>query len=418
MNFRRKIKSKDGKVLVKNFTYLSILQVAGYIFPLITIPYLARTIGAEGYGKIAFASAIIIWIQTITDWGFNFTATRDVAQNRDNADKVSEIFSNVLWARLLLCLLSGIILLVLVITIPTFRENSGVIFVSFLMVPGHILFPDWFFQAIEKMKYTTFFNLIIKLVFTIAVFLYIKERNDYIYQPLLTSIGYIISGFGALYLIIRKWKYSIKKPQIKQILTTIRGGFDVFINNLMPNLYNSLSVVLLGFWGGPVANGIYDGGKKYVEIFRNFHHVLSRTFFPFLSRHKEKHHIFVLFNVGTAVVGTIILFLFAPLIIRVMMGEEFEESIEVMQILSLSIVCLSIANTYGTNYLIIHHQERNLRNNTIIFSILGLVIAIPLIKEYTYIGVALTVLICRFLLAMSTYILAIKYKKRIREQNQ
>ena len=152
-------KSKDGKTVFANFGYLSLLQVAGYVFPLISMPYLARVIGADGFGKIAFASAIVVWIQTISDWGFNLTATRDVAQNRDNKELVSRIFSNVLWARSVLTLLSGIILLLVVLLVPYLRENADIIFVTFLLVPGYILFPEWFFQAIEKMKYTTFFNL-------------------------------------------------------------------------------------------------------------------------------------------------------------------------------------------------------------------------------------------------------------------
>src|SRR5699024_8912844 len=105
-------KSKDGKVLASNFGYLMLLQTASYVFPLITIPYLARVIGVEGFGKIAFAAAVVVWFQTVTDWGFNYTATRDVAQNKDNLEKVSEIFSNVLWARVLLALISFIIMLV------------------------------------------------------------------------------------------------------------------------------------------------------------------------------------------------------------------------------------------------------------------------------------------------------------------
>lgn len=70
-----------------NFMWLSVLQVASCVFPLITMPYLARVIGVEGFGEIAFASAIMVWIQTIADWGVNLTATRDVAQNRDNPQK-------------------------------------------------------------------------------------------------------------------------------------------------------------------------------------------------------------------------------------------------------------------------------------------------------------------------------------------
>lgn len=139
-------RSKDGKIVFENFGYLSLLQVAGYVFPLITMPYLARVIGADGFGKIAFASAIIVWIQTISDWGFNLTATRDVAQNRSDKDKVSHIFSNVLWARCLLTLLSGLILMIATVMIPYLRMNRAIIMITFLLVPGHILFPEWFFR--------------------------------------------------------------------------------------------------------------------------------------------------------------------------------------------------------------------------------------------------------------------------------
>lgn len=410
--FNKKIKSKDGKVVAQNFAYLSFLQIAGYVFPLLTIPYLARTIGAEGFGRISFASAVIAWVRTIVDWGFLFTATRDVAQNREDKEKVSEIFSNVLWARLLLSVVSGLGLLLLTISIPTFREHTTILAVSFLMVPGHIFFPDWFFQGIEKMKYTTIFNLCIKFIFTIAVFIFIREKGDYIYQPLLTSIGYLLCGIGAFYLIVYKWGYSIRCPQMRKILSTLKDSTDVFINNLMPNLYNSLSIVLLGVWGGPVANGIYFGGTKFVEIFRNLHQVLSRAFFPFLSRHKDKHRMFAFLNIGSASIGVIIMILFAPLIINVLMGDEFEDSVGVLRVLALSLIFLSISDTYGTNYLIINHQERNLRNCTMFFSVIGMLLAIPLIKNFTYMGVAMTILICRFFLGTSAFMLAVLHKRK------
>ena len=59
--------------LIANFSYLSLLQMASYAFPFITMPYLARVIGVEGFGKIAFASALMLWFITIADWGFNYT---------------------------------------------------------------------------------------------------------------------------------------------------------------------------------------------------------------------------------------------------------------------------------------------------------------------------------------------------------
>ena len=110
------------------------------------------------------------------------------------------------------------------------------------MVPGHILFPDWFFQALERMKYITILNLLSKLLFTIAIFVFIKDKSDYIYQPLFVSLGFILSGIISLYYIFVKWEYKFYKPDFKGIFHAIKGSTDIFINNLAPNLYNSFSV--------------------------------------------------------------------------------------------------------------------------------------------------------------------------------
>ena len=104
--YKNILNNKEGKVILANFSYLFLLQIAGYLFPLLTMPYLARVIGADGFGRIAIASAVIMWIQTISDWGFNYTATRDVAKNRDDNDKVSHILSNVIWAKFILLFFS------------------------------------------------------------------------------------------------------------------------------------------------------------------------------------------------------------------------------------------------------------------------------------------------------------------------
>lgn len=404
--------SKDGLTVAKNFGYLSLLQIAGYVFPLITLPYLANIIGKDGFGKIAFASAVVIWFSTITDWGFNFTATRDVAQNRDDISKVSEIFSNVFWARCVLAIFSGILLLILTMIIPIFRENYDIIIVTYLMIPGHIMFPDWFFQAIERMKYTTIFNLLLKFIFTMAVFLFIKQKDDYILQPLFTSVGYIICGFISFYLILKKWGYKLLLPDLAQIFNTIKDSTNVFINNLMPNLYNSFSVMLLGQFGGAGSNGLFDGGMRFVTIFYQLQSVLSRAFFPFLSRNKNKIGLFAYINIGVAFIGAIIMFFSAPLIVKIFLAPEFSDSVIVLQILSVSVIFMALNNTYGQNYLIITKHENKLRNITLVSSVVGMTIAMPLVYYYSYVGAAITIFVSRFLLGTFTYICAKRYMRK------
>lgn len=405
----RILSSKDGKTLFANLGYLSLLQIAGYIFPLITIPYLAKVIGVGGFGKIAFASSVIIWFQTISDWGFNYTATRDVAKNRNDIERVSDIFSSVFWARCLLMIVSFIILVFLIILIPKFREDANVIFATFLMIPGYIMFPEWFFQAMERMKYITILNLLSKALFTIAVFIFVKEKSDYILQPLFVSCGYILSGVLAFYYIRRIWRIKLKKIPLATIFNTIRNSFDVFLNNIMPNLYNSFSTMLLGFVGGPSANGIYDAGCKFVNIAQQFMQVVSRTFFPFLSRKIEKHHLYVMINVFLSAVSSLLLFLLSPLLIKLFFTPEFVSSIIIMKIMSISLFFLMLSDVYGTNYMIIQGKERKLRNITLICSLIGFAISFPLIHYFDYIGAALTVTITRGLLGFNSMF----YAKRL-----
>lgn len=411
----RVIKSKDGSALASNFGYLMLLQIAGYVFPLITIPYLARVIGVEGFGKIAFAAAVIVWFQTVSDWGFNYTATRDVARNRDDLDKVSEIFSNVLWARILLMVASFLVLLLLTETISYFKDNQALLLITFLLVPGHIMFPDWFFQAMERMKYITIFNLLSKALFTALVFVLIKEKQDYILQPLLMSLGYIVCGIGAMYIILVKWKVKLHVPHWSSIKQTINGSTDVFINNIVPNLYNSISTVLLGIYGGSFANGLLDAGRKFVEIGQQFLTVISRVFFPFLSRHNSKgnkHSLYMRINLSVAVCGSFALLLFAPFIIQLFFTPEFEKAITVLRIMAFSLIFLSLSNIYGVNFLIIRGHEKKLRNITLACSIVGFITAFPLVYFYSYIGAALNILTTRILLGLSTMIAAKNMDKR------
>lgn len=394
-------KSKDGKTVASNFGYLMLLQIASYIFPLLTIPYLARVIGVEGFGKIAFAAAVVVWLKTVSDWGFNYTATRDVALNKDDLNKVSEIFSNVLWARILLMLISLLLLMIAIAFIPFFKDNKSILLVSFLLVPGNIFFPEWFFQAMERMKFITILSLASKMIFTLLVFVFIKEKSDFILQPLFTSLGFLVSGFFATYIILYKWKVKIQRPNLMEIFKTIKGSTDVFINNIMPNLYNSFSVVLLGFYGGSVANGLLDAGSKFINISQQFLTIISRVFFPLLSRKIDSHNLYAKINIYLSIFSCVSLFILAPFIINFFYTDEFVGAVTVLRVMSISIIFSALISTFGTNFMIVKGCEKDLRNITVFCSLAGFALAFPLISLYGYIGAAVTITLTRVILGFS-----------------
>lgn len=385
--------NKEGKVLAGNFGYMMVLQFAGYLFPLITIPYLARVIGVEGFGKIAFATAVVLWFQTITDWGFNYTATRDVAQNRDNSEKVSEIFSNVLWARILLMTVSAGLLLLAITLVPYLGENKVIILLTFMLIPGHIMFPEWFFQAMEKMKFITIFSLVSKVLFTAMVFFFIKEKEDYILQPIFMSLGYLVCGLAAMYLIVVKWQVEIQSPRWGAITATIYKSSDVFITNIMPNFYYGFSTLFVGVLWGATSNGVLDAGRKFVGISEQFLNVISRVFYPYLARNDNKHGVYVKINLVITLFAFLSLFTCAPLIIEAFFTPEFHSAVPVLQISSLSLIFLSLRNIYGVNYLLLRGHEKISRNIIIYTSIFGFLITFPFVYFFDYIGAAIVAVV-------------------------
>lgn len=404
-------KNKEAKALAGNFMWLSVLKVIGYIFPLITLPYLSRVIGVDSFGEIAFAASIMVFIETFVDFGFNYTATRDVARQRSNVEAVSQIFSNVMWAKTLLMIVGFGILSMLIYTIPSLYEKRLLLFLTFLYIPGHIIFPDWFFQAMEKMKYITIMNVLSKLLFTILIFVVIKEKEDYVWQPLLTAIGYWVSGFIAMWFIVKKFHVRIIRPRWGEIWYSIKSSWNMFLSLLFPNLYTNFSTILLRTSCGEVATGLFDAGKRFINIIDQLFQVLSRTFYPFLARKMDKHSLYVKISGTLSIIASILLFISADLLVDIFYTPEFESAADVIRIMAISPFSLFLMNTYGVNYLVLVGKEKQYRNIITLFSALGFAVTWLLTTRYGYMGTAITISGIWLLRGLTTFIYALRHKR-------
>ena len=296
MERMQKIKSEEYSRLKSNFISLSILQAANYILPLLTLPYLVRTLGVEYFGLLAFATATIAYFGILTDYGFNLTASKDISIHRDNKNKTIEIFSSVMTIKFVLMLFSFILLSLLLISFEKFGKDWEIYLLTFGTVVGQFLFPVWFFQGMEKMKYITYLNLLSKSIFTIAIFIFVKEKSDIYLVPLLFSTGSIIAGLASLYLIHQKFNLPFKIQSLTTIKSYLIEGWHVFLSRFYVSLYTTTNILLLGFMTNNIAVGYYAIVEKIVLAIGGLFDPVNQTIYPFLARkYKENFQDFVSF---------------------------------------------------------------------------------------------------------------------------
>lgn len=410
-----KVKSKEGKVLFENFASLGLVQFANYTLPLISLPYLVRVIGVEKFGIISMASVIILYFQTFVDFGFHYTAAKEVAQNQDNKIEISLVLSRTIIAQLLILSVCAIILTSLSFLIPYIQTNSLIIWLTFLKLPAHIFFPTWFFQGMEKMKYIAILNVINKSIFTLLIFIFIKDERDFIFYPALISLGYFISAFFAVIIILRKFNVRLYFPSFNELKTAYKCSYNVFLNLLFPNLYNNMSTLLLGFFHGDFIVGIYSAAKRFIQISEKVLDLFSKTAFPFLARKIQMHHIYSQILLIISIAISLLLIIFADKVVIILFGGEFLKTIALLRILAISIVFIQLNKTYGINYLILVDKAKELRNISFWSSLFGLIATLILTYYFSAIGSCFAILATRAVLGSGMYLSA---KKHIKSQKK
>ena len=197
------------KRLIGNITSLTILQIFNYALPLLLIPYLISILSAKLYGEIILAQTLVLYFIVLVDYGFTLSATRDIAVNRDNKEKLSEIFSLVMTIKLFLLLVSFVVFVLIVSLFDKFNNYQEIYYICFIAVIGQALFPIWYFQGIEDMKYITIINISCKTFFTILTFIFVQSESDFIYAPLFYSLGFLLAGIWSLYIVYTKYNEKI-----------------------------------------------------------------------------------------------------------------------------------------------------------------------------------------------------------------
>ncbi|MCH4821981.1 oligosaccharide flippase family protein [Gramella lutea] len=403
--------NRSARTLINNFFSLSSMQLVGMLLPLVTLPYILRVLGFEKYGIIVLASSLVAYFQSVTDFSFKITATRDVAKFRGNPRKLNLIYSRVLTVKLILLLFSFSIITTVVFLYAPFWDDRLIFFLSMPLLLGHALFPDWFFQGIEKMKYISFLDIGIKLFFTCCIFIFVKKPGDFWIYPLLYSGSYIMAGFIGQLILVRNFNLRfiwLKQARIKNVLL---DNYPVFVNQFVPTLYNNSTTFLLGIFGTSIMVGNYAAIKRIVDLAVRLLSIVSRVFFPLLNRNRDA---FVRYRqlVLSVSIALCLLILLSSKLIFWYLNIDYSNAVYVLLVLVIGIIGYSVYDIYGLNYFIVRREDKLVMSNTLKVSFAGFLLAFPLVYYFGILGAAINLSLARILLGGGIY-----YKYHFRKLN-
>lgn len=412
------VNSPDKKRLFSNFVSLAILQGANYILPLITFPYLVRVLGVEKFGLLAFATATVTYFQILTDYGFNLSATRDISINRDNNQKLQEIFSSVMIIKLGLLILSFLLLIILILNFDKFRKDWEVFLLSFGMVVGQVLFPVWFFQGMEKMKYITILNIFAKLLFTIAIFIFVKEQADYWKVPLFNSLGFILAGILALRIVFKDFKIGFIFPSVKAIKHQLVEGWHIFISTVAISLYTTSNTFILGLFTNNTIVGYYSAAERLVRAIQGLWSPVSQTLYPYFSkiynRNQKKAKQLLARMLVIAAIITFLISTFgclsASYFLPLILGKEYLPSVPVFRILVFIIFIVGVNNILGIQGLVSFGYGNKFSQVVIIAGIFHLVLLFIFIPQFGCLGPAIATILSEAFISIIEYFILRRLK--------
>jgi len=387
--------------LASNIVWLYGLQGLNYVIPAAILPYLVRVLGIEQYGLMAFAQAVAQYFVIATDYGFNFSATRAIAKNRENVEEISRIFWTVITIKLLFLLLGALVLGGVVIATPRFHANGSIYFAAYVAVLGNVLFPVWLFQGVERMKFISVITGVSKLVAAGSIFLLVHGPRDTFRATCLQSAGFLIAGLIGLGVSMRYYAPRLQFPRRREILLMLTEGWHVFLSTASITLFSNTNTFLVGVIAGNVQAGYFSLADKLIRAVTGLIFPLLQAGYPHVVRLiKESREAAILFfrrilhgGVSAGIAVGLALFLFARPIAILAFSRNAAGVVPVLRVVSLFPVLAVVTASMGILIFIPFGLEKIYSRLLLAIGIANVVLCFILIPFLGAVGAALGMII-------------------------
>jgi PST family polysaccharide transporter len=344
-------------ILARNILSLFVLQVSAYLIPLITTPYLARTLDIEHFGLLGIALAVAGYVSLLSNWGFGYTATREVARHSADPVAIRAIYWNTLLAKAMLCACALVVFITVICCVPEWRRMLPLL-LTFSLVPiAGVFNTGWLLQGLEQIVSFARISLLSRILAVPLVFALVRHPDDVIAVAAIGGGTELLSAAISIVVADRAVRLLPGHFDLRATYKQITTGASVFLATGGIHLYTQSNIVLVGVIAGPIQAGLYSGAEKLQRALTSLIGPASTAVYPrinnLLVSAPAKSHRLMLITLtaqGLATLGvSIAMFLTAHMATLLLLGEQYEGAVPVIRLLSALPFLIGLNNALGVN---------------------------------------------------------------------
>ena len=313
------------------------LQIAKYIIPLITLPYLSRVLGPDAFAIRTYMLSVSTLMQSIGDFGFSLSATRDIVRTEREGQSSNTVYSEVLLAKVFLLFGIGIAVLFASWCIPILTDNSYYLFLVFCSVAITSVMPDFVFIAAERMKTITVRYILSKGIGLLLLLVLVKSSKDLLLVPLIDVLTALIALVWSIKVVHNKYNIHLVTTTLAGSLGSLKRSARCFVVNFSSTLFNSYTTLALGVFLTNQAELAYWGVSiSIIGAIQSLYSPIANSLYPHMLKRKD----FALFwkmifaSIPCLIIAAILIYVFSPLIIYVVSGPGYETAVDALRALS------------------------------------------------------------------------------------
>ncbi len=374
-----KLRFKNNGKVVENYFFMTALQIISSAFGVLIYPYLIRVLGAESYGLYVFAVATASYFVGIVSFGFSFPGVKAIAQNKDNLQIKSAVVSSVFTSKILLGIVSLVIFIGLLLTVPLLKDHKGLFLIVYAQILSEIFFPIWYFQGVQKMKIVTYFQLAFRILSLPFIFILVRSTDDLLQYAFIATLSVVLPAIALYVYLIRRENLTIKLQPISKLKTYFKEATPFFWSSTAGTIKQESVTIIIGAFFGMKDVALYDLANKLIMLPRMLTMSINTALFPKVIEDIKTETIKKIEKYETMIGLAVVLFVvvFGYWIIWLLGGKEMTGAYPLAIVLSFTVLTWLVVGCYINFVFVPQNKYYFVTNNQIVALISFVVICIP-----------------------------------------